>query len=164
MLLTMPERRGRPRRRARAPGPLAHQGPMRAVGYVRVSTTDQAADGTSLGVHRVLVIKLDRLAHSTRNLLDLYDRLEQLGVGIVAIRDSVDTTTPVGRLPQTVPAAADELERETIAERVHSGRQARARQSADLGPAPASSKRPRPTPCGASSACGPVAPLEGGLL
>jgi len=90
-------------------------------------------DLAPLGVHRVIVTKLDRLARSTRNLLELYDRLEQLGVGIVAIRDSVDTTTPVGRLMRTVLAAVAELERETIAERVQPGRLARARQGAYLG-------------------------------
>jgi hypothetical protein len=65
----------------------------------------------------VVATKPDRLARSTKYL----PTWRRLGVGVVAIRDAVDTTRPVGRLLRTVLAAVAELERETIKERLQTG-------------------------------------------
>lgn len=79
---------------------------------------------------------LDRLGRSTRNLLDLYDRLEKAGVRLIFIRERIDTSTPVGRLLRTVLSAIAEFEREMIVERTKGGLAARARTGKAHGVAP----------------------------
>jgi DNA invertase Pin-like site-specific DNA recombinase len=75
----------------------------------------------------VLTTKLDRLARSTRHLVDLAAELEALGVDLVVTDQAIDTTTPAGRLLFHVLAAIAEFERDLIRERVMAGiRRARA--------------------------------------
>ena len=73
-------------------------------------------------VDLVAVCKLDRLARSVRNLLDITDRLRSYGVGLVSLRDAhVDTTTATGRFTLSILGSVAELEREMIRERVLAG-------------------------------------------
>jgi DNA invertase Pin-like site-specific DNA recombinase len=75
----------------------------------------------------VLTTKLDRLARSTRHLVDLAAELEALGVDLVVTDQAIDTTTPAGRLLFHVLAAIAEFEHDLIRERVVAGiRRARA--------------------------------------
>ncbi len=53
----------------------------------------------------VVINSLDRLGRSTKHLLELYDRFERANVGLVFLRERLDTTTPVGRLLRTVLSA-----------------------------------------------------------
>jgi len=70
----------------------------------------------------VAIWKLDRLARSVRNLLELVDSLNAWGVGLVSLRDAhIDTTTPSGRFTLQILAAVAELERELVRERVIAG-------------------------------------------
>ena len=70
----------------------------------------------------------DRLARSARELVLLAEELEGLRVHFVSLNQQVDTTTPMGKFCFTVLAAAAELERGMIRERVKLGLiQARAR-------------------------------------
>jgi DNA invertase Pin-like site-specific DNA recombinase len=78
-------------------------------------------------IDAVLATKLDRVARSTRHLVDLAAELEALGVDLVVTDQSIDTTTPAGRLLFHVLAAIAEFERDLIRERVIAGiRRARA--------------------------------------
>ena len=45
-----------------------------------------------------MVWKLDRLGRSLRNLIDVVKELEARGVGFRSLHESLDTTTPGGRL------------------------------------------------------------------
>ncbi len=70
----------------------------------------------------VAVQRLDRLARSVRNLLDIADHLRAYGVGLVSLRDAhVDTTTASGRFTLSILGSVAELERELIRERVVAG-------------------------------------------
>jgi len=69
----------------------------------------------------VACVKLDRLARSTVHLVTLAKELEALGVDLIVLDQSVDTTTPAGRLLFNVLAAIAEFERELIVERVRAG-------------------------------------------
>lgn len=70
----------------------------------------------------VLVIyRLDRLARSLRQLLDLLDHLEKRGIGLKSLNDSIDTTTAVGWLVVHVIGAIAEFERALISERTVAG-------------------------------------------
>jgi DNA invertase Pin-like site-specific DNA recombinase len=71
----------------------------------------------------VLVSKLDRLGRSTRELLDLIDRISKAGAVFRSLGDPLwDTSSPQGRLLSTLLAAIAEFERELIRERTGEGR------------------------------------------
>jgi DNA invertase Pin-like site-specific DNA recombinase len=71
----------------------------------------------------VLVTKLDRLGRSTRELLDLIDRIGKAGASFRSLGDPLwDTGSSQGRLLSTLLAAIAEFERELIRERTGEGR------------------------------------------
>ncbi|MFN7742714.1 MAG: recombinase family protein [Phycisphaerales bacterium] len=71
----------------------------------------------------VVVWKLDRLARSTRDLLELADLISKAGAGLLSLSEQwADTTSPAGRMILTVFAGIAEFERELIRERTTAGR------------------------------------------
>ncbi|MBL8955370.1 MAG: recombinase family protein [Myxococcaceae bacterium] len=72
-------------------------------------------------VNQVMIFGLDRLGRSLRDLLLLLDELNAAGCAIVSLRESIDLTTPTGRLLVHMIAALAEFERELIRDRVRSG-------------------------------------------
>ncbi len=71
----------------------------------------------------LLVTRLDRLARSTRDLLNLLDEISRRGAGFKSLADTwADTTTPHGRLMLTVLGGLAEFERELIKARTGEGR------------------------------------------
>lgn len=137
---------------------------MRAVGYIRVSTQEQADSGLSLegqekrirayceakawqleevivdagesgsntnrpGLQRVrdmvrrrevevvVVLKLDRLTRSVKDLGILLEELEKTQVAFSSVTDNFDTTTANGRLVMNVLASVAQWERDIIVER-----------------------------------------------
>ena len=71
----------------------------------------------------LVVSRLDRLARSTRDLLNIIEALTQRGAGFKSLKDSwADTTSPHGRLMLTVLGGLAEFERELIRARTGEGR------------------------------------------
>jgi DNA invertase Pin-like site-specific DNA recombinase len=71
----------------------------------------------------VLVTKLDRLGRSTRELLDLIERIGKAGASFRSLGDPLwDTGSSQGRLLSTLLAAIAEFERDLIRERTGDGR------------------------------------------
>jgi DNA invertase Pin-like site-specific DNA recombinase len=71
----------------------------------------------------LVVTRLDRLARSTRDLLNLLRDVADKGAGFKSLRDTwADTTTPHGRLMLTVLGGLAEFERELIRTRTGEGR------------------------------------------
>jgi DNA invertase Pin-like site-specific DNA recombinase len=71
----------------------------------------------------VTVTKLDRLGRSTRELLDLIERISKVGAAFRSLGDPLfDTTSSQGRLLSTLLAAIAEFERDLIRERTGEGR------------------------------------------
>jgi hypothetical protein len=71
----------------------------------------------------LLVTRLDRLARSTRDLLNVLDAVGKAGTGFRSLADNwADTTTPHGRLMVTVLGGLAEFERELIKARTAEGR------------------------------------------
>src|SRR5271169_3829277 len=72
----------------------------------------------------LVVTRLDRLARSTRDLLNLLGAVAERGAGFKSLRDAwADTTTAHGRLMLTVLGGLAEFERELIRTRTGEGRQ-----------------------------------------
>jgi len=143
--------------------------PIRVAIYARVSTQEQAVEGTSLdyqaeqltaycqaqgwtitgkyvdpgftgkdgerpGLKRVLrdaglglfdkviVFKLDRLARNLRLMLEIEDKLKSKGVSLHSVKESLDTSSAIGRTVFQVLGLTSEWERDAIIERTRSGR------------------------------------------
>jgi DNA invertase Pin-like site-specific DNA recombinase len=94
------------------------------------------ADGDVL-----LVTRLDRLARSTRDLLNVLATVTDKGAGFRSIADTwADTTTPHGRLMLTVLGGLAEFERELIKARTGEGRKRAQARGVRFG------RRPKLTP------------------
>src|SRR5205807_10132932 len=71
----------------------------------------------------LVVTRLDRLARSTRDLLNVLDEVADRGAGFKSLKDTwADTTTPHGKLMLTVLGGLAEFERELIRARTGEGR------------------------------------------
>jgi DNA invertase Pin-like site-specific DNA recombinase len=82
----------------------------------------------------VIVWKFDRFARSVSHLLRALETFQELGIDFVSLSESLDTSTPAGKMVFTVLGAVAELERSLIVERVKAGlRNARAKGKR-LGP------------------------------
>lgn len=140
---------------------------MNAIGYVRVSTEDQAVNGVSLAAQKervrayctakgwtlvsvvsdegesaksldrpglrsilndrcdpgecpigaVVVLKLDRLTRSVVDLHALLAWFTRNEIALVAVEESLDTTTAAGRLMLNILTSVSQWEREAIGER-----------------------------------------------
>lgn len=69
----------------------------------------------------VIVWKLDRLGRSLRDLVKCVTEIQDKGAGLRSLNDSIDTTTPQGKLTFHLFAALAEFERDIIAERTRAG-------------------------------------------
>lgn len=69
----------------------------------------------------VIVWKFDRFARSVSHLLRALETFNVLGIGFVSLSESLDTSTPAGKMVFTVLGAVAELERALIRERVKAG-------------------------------------------
>ena len=79
------------------------------------------ADARKRKIDAVLVARFDRFARSTRHLIQALEEFDALGVDFISLNESVDTSTPMGKMVYTVIAAVAELERSLIRERVVMG-------------------------------------------
>jgi DNA invertase Pin-like site-specific DNA recombinase len=85
----------------------------------------------------LVVTRLDRLARSTRDLLNLLGTLGENGVDFKSLRDTwADTTTAHGRLMLTVLGGLAEFERELIRTRTGEGRERAIARGVILGRKP----------------------------
>lgn len=137
---------------------------MKSVGYIRVSSEEQAESGLSLAHQRakieayalamdlelaaiiedagksaknmnrpglthalemirrkeadsLIILKLDRLTRSVKDLGTLVETFEKTGAALISVQDSINTTTAAGRLVLNVLGSVAQWEREAIGER-----------------------------------------------
>ncbi len=62
----------------------------------------------------MLIWKLDRLGRSLRDLIEIVNGLNQRGVGLRSLHESIDTTTSAGKLTFHIFGALSEFEREVL--------------------------------------------------
>jgi len=85
----------------------------------------------------LVVTRLDRLARSTRDLLNLLGTISEKGAGFKSLKDTwADTTTAHGRLMLTVLGGLAEFERELIRTRTGEGRERAKARGVILGRKP----------------------------
>ncbi|MFN6131356.1 MAG: recombinase family protein [Pseudomonadota bacterium] len=135
----------------------------KAIGYIRVSTQDQATEGVSLETQRakiaawcavndyelvavyedagisgskmenrdglnaalksagkgtaLVAYSISRLARSTRDMLEIAERLEKRGADLVSLTERIDTSSAAGRMIFQMLAVLAEFERRQIGER-----------------------------------------------
>lgn len=76
----------------------------------------------------LVVESFSRLSRSTKDLLEIIEKLTGIGVNLISIKEQLDTTTANGKLMLTMLAALSQFERDIIAERTREGlKAARAR-------------------------------------
>lgn len=106
-----------------------------ARGWEIVATVEEKASGAKLRPARqrliaeakagaydaIMVWKLDRWGRSTVDLLSTIEELDASGVSFISVTDSIDLSTPQGRLMVALLSAFSEFERSLIKERVRTG-------------------------------------------
>jgi len=79
------------------------------------------ADARRARFEVLLVWSCDRIARSTRHLLEVLDELIRLQIQFVSFREALDTSGALGRAVTVIIGAIAELERSLIVERVRAG-------------------------------------------
>lgn len=85
-------------------------------------------------ISHVIVYKIDRLSRSQRDTLYLIeDIFNPYGVDFISMNESMDTSTPLGRLMLGILSAFAQLERENIRERTRMGMKERVKTGLWMG-------------------------------
>lgn len=77
---------------------------------------DFAREGDVIHIH-----DFSRLARSTKDLLEIVEKLNKKGVTLVSNKENIDTSTPTGKLMLTMIGAINEFERTNLLERQKEG-------------------------------------------
>ena len=81
----------------------------------------------------VIVARFDRFARSVSHLLRALEEFNHLGIDFVSLSESIDTSTPMGKMIFTVLGAVAELERNLIKKRVQMGISRARKQGKQVG-------------------------------
>lgn len=69
----------------------------------------------------LIVDSFSRLSRSTKDLLAMVEKLTEIGVHLVSLKENLDTTTATGKMMLTMLSALSQFERDLIAERTRDG-------------------------------------------
>jgi DNA invertase Pin-like site-specific DNA recombinase len=76
----------------------------------------------------LIVYKLDRLARSLKDLLNILEQIDKAGCGFRSLTEPIDTVSPAGRLMLNILGSVAEFERSLIRERSIAGQVAAIKQ------------------------------------
>jgi len=94
------------------------------------------ADAKAGMFSKVVVYKLDRLARKLRLLLEIEEKLKEHSVSLHSVKETLDTSTAIGKTVFQVLGLTAEWEREAIVERTRGGRLQRYREGCWAGGKP----------------------------
>lgn len=75
-------------------------------------------DVESMKIEAIIVYRLDRISRNISDFSGLINRLSQLSINFISIKEQFDTNNPMGRAMMYISSVFSQLERETIAERI----------------------------------------------
>ena len=81
----------------------------------------------------VVFYALDRIARKVILVLQLIDEFDKLGIEMISCKESIDTSTPMGKFLISVMAGLVELERNTIVQRMKDGKEERRKKDGNTG-------------------------------
>lgn len=81
-----------------------------------IEMLDFVREGDTIYIH-----DFSRLARSTKDLLDIVERLTEKGVHLISLKENIDTSTPTGKMMLTMIGAINEFERQNLLERQREG-------------------------------------------
>jgi DNA invertase Pin-like site-specific DNA recombinase len=81
----------------------------------------------------VIFPSIDRAGRSVKDIIDIETILRELGIGIIFLREGIDTSTPVGVLFRNVMASIAQFEGQLMYERMSKGKQRKASQGGYIG-------------------------------
>jgi len=90
--------------------------PQKREGLTRALQSIESGDA-----HGLVFLKLDRLSRSVRDILKLAEDARRGGWNLISVQESLDSSTPSGKMILTVLAALAEMEREQLGERTRMG-------------------------------------------
>lgn len=90
----------------------------------RPSYQEMMCDVRNNMLDAVIVYKLDRISRNVREFSEMFGVLQEHNVAFISVKESFDTSTPIGRTVMFILAAFAQLERENTSERVSDNMQA----------------------------------------
>lgn len=69
----------------------------------------------------VIVTELSRLGRSTKDLINIVDKIQNIGADFICLKDNIDTTTPYGKFFFTINCAFAQLQRDLIVQNTKEG-------------------------------------------
>lgn len=116
---------------------------LRVAGVQEIYAEKTSGVGARPELHRALdalkpgytlvVYKLDRLARSLKDLLQLLDRLKRGGCAVKSLTEPIDTSSAMGEFVLQILGAVAQLERAIIRERCQAGRVAAKARGVQFG-------------------------------
>jgi site-specific DNA recombinase len=91
------------------------------------------ADAQARKFDLVIFPSIDRVARSVRDVIDIEAALREADVGVVFVREGIDTSTPTGECFRNIMASIAQLEGRLTYERLSKGKQAKKARGGYIG-------------------------------